>query len=131
MSLNLNAYAERFVCSIKVEYLNRMIFIGQASLRRAIAEYVAHYHGERNWGVGSSGDESYPGGDQIVHGTSFPDNDLWFREGLASGAEPPALLLLGSGLVVLGVVGRPRQFRNRLDGTRPRSEGNDRKPTQC
>jgi len=65
----------------------------------------------QNWGVGSSGDESYPGGDQIVHGASFPDNDLWFREGLASAAEPPALLLLGSGLVVLGVVGWLRQFR--------------------
>ena len=43
-----HAYAERFVRSIKFECLNRMIFIGQASLRRAIAEYVDHYHGERN-----------------------------------------------------------------------------------
>jgi hypothetical protein len=25
-----------------------MIFIGQASLRRAVAEYLDHYHGERN-----------------------------------------------------------------------------------
>ena len=48
MSPNLNAYAERFVRSIKFECLNRMIFIGEASLRRAVAEYVAHYHGERN-----------------------------------------------------------------------------------
>jgi hypothetical protein len=47
-SPNLNAYAERFVRSIKSECLNRMIFIGQASLRRAVAEYVDHYHGERN-----------------------------------------------------------------------------------
>ena len=47
-SPNLNAYAERFVRSIKYECLNRMIFIGQASLRRAVAEYMAHYHGERN-----------------------------------------------------------------------------------
>jgi putative transposase len=47
-SPNLNAYAERFVRSIKFECLNRMIFIGQASLRRAVAEYVDHYHGERN-----------------------------------------------------------------------------------
>ena len=47
-SPNLNAYAERFVRSIKYECLNRMIFIGQASLRRAVAEYVDHYHGERN-----------------------------------------------------------------------------------
>ena len=48
MSPNLNAYAERFVRSIKDECLNRMIFIGQASLRRAVAEYMEHYHRERN-----------------------------------------------------------------------------------
>jgi len=47
-SPNLNAYAERFVRSIKSECLNRMIFIGQASLRRAVAEHVDHYHAERN-----------------------------------------------------------------------------------
>ena len=48
MSPNLNAYAERFVRSIKDECLNRMIFIGQASLRRAVVEYMEHYHRERN-----------------------------------------------------------------------------------
>src|SRR2546426_2036589 len=48
MSPNLNAYAERFVRSIKDECLNRMLFIGQASLRRAVAEYMDYYHGERN-----------------------------------------------------------------------------------
>lgn len=42
-SPNLNAYAERFVRSIKYECLNRMIFIGQASLRRAAAEHMDHY----------------------------------------------------------------------------------------
>ena len=47
-SPNLNAYAERFVRSIKVECLSRMIFIGQASLRRALSEYVVHFHHERN-----------------------------------------------------------------------------------
>jgi transposase InsO family protein len=47
-SPNLNAYAERFVRSIKEECLDRMIFVGQASLRRAIDEFMAHYHGERN-----------------------------------------------------------------------------------
>ena len=48
MSPNLNAYAERFVRSIKDECLDRMIFVGQGSLRRAVAEYMAHYHAERN-----------------------------------------------------------------------------------
>ena len=47
-SPNLNAYAERFVRSIKEECLDRMIFVGQASLRRAVREYVEHYHRERN-----------------------------------------------------------------------------------
>jgi transposase InsO family protein len=48
MSPNLNAYAERFVRSIKDECLDRMIFVGQGSLRRGVAEYMAHYHAERN-----------------------------------------------------------------------------------
>jgi putative transposase len=48
MSPNLNAYAERFVRSIKDECLDRMIFVGQGSLRRAVTEYMTHYHLERN-----------------------------------------------------------------------------------
>ena len=47
-SPNLNAYAERFVLSIKSECLNRMVLLGEKHLRRTIAEYVRHYHGERN-----------------------------------------------------------------------------------
>ena len=47
-SPNLNAYAERFVRSIKDECLSRMIFFGERSLRRATREYAAHYHRERN-----------------------------------------------------------------------------------
>ena len=44
---NCNAFAERFVLSIKSECLSRMIFFGEASLRRAISEYLNHYHTER------------------------------------------------------------------------------------
>jgi transposase InsO family protein len=44
---NMNAHAERFVRSIKTECLDRMIFVGQESLERAIREYVEHYHAER------------------------------------------------------------------------------------
>ena len=44
---NCNAHAERFVLSIKSECLRRMIFFGEASLRRAIFEYLDHYHAER------------------------------------------------------------------------------------
>ena len=69
-SPNLNAYAERFVGSIKAECLNRLIFFGEASLRRALREYTAHYHYERNHqGVqnqllnAAANDESYQSGD--------------------------------------------------------------------
>ena len=41
-SPNLNAYIERFVLSIKSECLNRMIFFGEQSLRRAVAEFISH-----------------------------------------------------------------------------------------
>jgi transposase InsO family protein len=45
---NANAHAERFVRSIKEECLDRMILFGERHLRHAIAEYLAHYHRERN-----------------------------------------------------------------------------------
>ena len=45
---NANAYAERFVRSIKHECLNRLIPFGERHLRRTIAEYIEHYHCERN-----------------------------------------------------------------------------------
>jgi putative transposase len=45
---NANAYAERFVRSIKSECLSRVIPLGDRHLRRTIAESVAHYDGERN-----------------------------------------------------------------------------------
>jgi transposase InsO family protein len=45
---NANAYAERFVPSIKEECLDRLIPIGERHFRRAVPEYVEHYHGERN-----------------------------------------------------------------------------------
>ena len=47
-SPNLNAYAERFVRSIKDECLNRMIFFGERTVRKATREFAAHYHEERN-----------------------------------------------------------------------------------
>ena len=47
-SPNLNAYAERWVRSVKEECLSKIILLGERSLRRALSEYVAHYHAERN-----------------------------------------------------------------------------------
>jgi putative transposase len=47
-SPNLNAYAERFVRSIKEECLNRVVPLGEEHLRLLVREYVEHYHHERN-----------------------------------------------------------------------------------
>ena len=47
-SPNLNAYAERFVRTIKESCLDRMILFGEGSLRKAIQEFMEHYHRERN-----------------------------------------------------------------------------------
>jgi hypothetical protein len=45
---NANAYAERLVRSIKDECLDRLIPIEERHFRRALTEYVQHYHAERN-----------------------------------------------------------------------------------
>jgi len=47
-SPNLNAYAERFVRTIKESCLDRIIIFGERGLRTAIREFVTHYHFERN-----------------------------------------------------------------------------------
>ena len=47
-SPNLNAYAERWVRSVREECLAKLIFLGEGSLRRALRHYEAHYHEERN-----------------------------------------------------------------------------------
>ena len=49
-SPNLNAYAERWVRSVKVkeECLSQLILFGEGSLNRALQQFTAHYHAERN-----------------------------------------------------------------------------------
>jgi hypothetical protein len=47
-SPNLNPQVERFMRSMESECLNRMIFFGENSLRKALAEFSAYSHGERN-----------------------------------------------------------------------------------
>ena len=47
-SPNLNAYAERFVRTIKESCLDRLILLGEDSLRKSIQEFTAHYHFERH-----------------------------------------------------------------------------------
>ena len=55
-SPNLNAFAERWVKSVKDECLSNLILFGETSLRRALREYIVHYHGERN----------HPGKDNVL-----------------------------------------------------------------
>ena len=43
-----NAYAERFVRSVKYECLNRIIPLGEKHLELAINQYLKHYNAERN-----------------------------------------------------------------------------------
>jgi putative transposase len=47
-SPNLNAYAERWVRSVREECLSKVIPIGQGMLRRALRQFVEHHHLERN-----------------------------------------------------------------------------------
>ena len=67
-SPNLNAYAERWVRSVKEECLSKVILFGERSLRRALSEYVEHYHAERN----------HQGKDNVL---LFPRNTYAHREG--------------------------------------------------
>jgi transposase InsO family protein len=47
-SPNLNAFAERWVRSVKDECLDQLILFGERSLRHALVEYLAHHQHERN-----------------------------------------------------------------------------------
>ena len=47
-SPNLNAFADRWVGSVRQECLSKLILFGEASLRRALTEYIEHHHFERN-----------------------------------------------------------------------------------
>jgi len=46
-SPNLNAYAERWILSVKSEALDQLILLNQRQVRRVLREYLAHYHAER------------------------------------------------------------------------------------
>jgi putative transposase len=46
-SPNLNAFAERFVGSIRSECLTRIVPLGERHLRSTVRAFVSHYHRER------------------------------------------------------------------------------------
>lgn len=73
-SPNLNAFAERFVRSIKTECLDQFVLFGETSLRHVVREYLAHYHSERNHqGIGN-----------VI---PFPDPKLGMRTGTLAKSE--------------------------------------------
>lgn len=47
-SPNLNAFAERWVRSVKEKCLSKLILFGERSLKRGLHHYEMHYHQERN-----------------------------------------------------------------------------------
>jgi hypothetical protein len=47
-SPNLNAFAERWVRSVKEECLSHLILFGERWLRKALIQFQEHYHEERN-----------------------------------------------------------------------------------
>ena len=67
-SPNLNAFAERFVKSIKTECLGQFVLFGEDALRHVLREYLAHYHAERN----------HQGLENVI---PFPDGRLVERDG--------------------------------------------------
>jgi putative transposase len=48
LNTHANSYAERWVRSVKEECLSRLILFGESSLGRALQQYIAHNHEERN-----------------------------------------------------------------------------------
>jgi putative transposase len=60
-SPNLNAFAERWVRSVKQECLSKLILFGEGSLSRVLTEYSRHYHHERNH-QGKGNRLLFPGG---------------------------------------------------------------------
>jgi putative transposase len=73
-SPNLNAFAERFVKTIKTECVEQFVLFGESALQHVIREYLAHYHAERN----------HQGIDNAI---PFPDLRLEAREGTIVKAE--------------------------------------------
>jgi putative transposase len=54
-SPNLNAFAERFVESIRAECLARIVPLGEGHLRAAVRAFIDHYHAERpHQGLGNT-----------------------------------------------------------------------------
>ena len=73
-SPNLNAFAERWVRSVKDECLDQLILFGERSLRHALQEYLAHHQHERN----------HQGLNNVI---PFPDQPTGGRDGTIRKSE--------------------------------------------
>jgi len=68
-----DAFAERFVLSVRSECLDRIIPLGDWHLRHAVSEYLKHYHQERNHqGAGECADRFVAGSQRQLQGASPP-----------------------------------------------------------
>ncbi len=79
-SPNLNSFAERWVLSVKSEMLSRMVFFSEEGLRRALSQYINHYHQERN----------HQGLDNVI---PFPKREHASEQGEVECQERPGGLL--------------------------------------
>ncbi len=52
------------------------------------------------WIVAAYNSYNYAGGMEFLGSTPFPNNDLWFREGIVPEPSSSLLLLIGTGLVI-------------------------------
>lgn len=43
------AHAERVIRSVKSEYLDKLVLLGEHHLRSTVLEFASHYHTERNY----------------------------------------------------------------------------------
>jgi Integrase core domain len=96
-SPNLNSYAERWVRSVKEECLSKLILFGESSLRRALQQYIVHYHEERNHqGKDNRILFSFSAGGKEEHGSSAVSRTT---------GGPAEVLREGSGIKVDGTAG--------------------------
>ena len=92
---NLNAYAERFVRSIKEECLHRVVPLGEGHLRLIVHEYVEHYQRERNHqGLDNHEREGL---------ACLPEDVLITAAGGASEIVPTATFMIGQELNIVAL----------------------------
>ena len=63
-SPNLNSHAKRWVLSVKTDVLSRLVLFDEAGLRKALKEYLFHYHSGRNH-QGKHNELLFPQGDYV------------------------------------------------------------------